>query len=145
MCQLTCLLFLARYTNVGLAQTLAQKDLKVFGRSYVAKCSSVDGIAAFLDVPADHRHVELFQRLSIFSESGQPCFSAAQEEAALEKNVEVLEQRALMARLETEGYTYRLRRARRDSATLRRHLKKVALQELQSRFVRERREWKIYT
>jgi hypothetical protein len=41
----------------------------VFGQSYVANFSSVDGQAAFRDEDSDHRHIEYFQGLEKFREA----------------------------------------------------------------------------
>ena len=49
-----------RYTSVQRSQHLTQADPRVFGQSYVANCSSVDGQAAFLREAPDHRHVDYF-------------------------------------------------------------------------------------
>lgn len=57
---------LERYTAVERSQHLTQADPRVFGQSYVANCSSIDGQGAFLDESADHRHVEYFQSLEKF-------------------------------------------------------------------------------
>jgi hypothetical protein len=62
-----------KYTPVQRSQHLTQADPRVFGQSYVANCSSVDGQAAFLGEALDHRHVDYFQSLEKFRESGLPC------------------------------------------------------------------------
>jgi len=51
---------------------LTQADPRVFGQSYLAKCSSVDGQAAFRDEESDQRHIEYFQSLEKFHEDGLP-------------------------------------------------------------------------
>jgi hypothetical protein len=53
-----------KYTSVQRSQHLTQADPRVFGQSYVANCSSVDGQAAFLREALDHRHVDYFQSLA---------------------------------------------------------------------------------
>jgi hypothetical protein len=55
-------LHLERYTETQRSQHLTQSDPRVFGE-YVANCSSVAGMRAFLDEEADHREVEYFQGL----------------------------------------------------------------------------------
>ncbi|KAJ9493844.1 hypothetical protein LTR99_008934 [Exophiala xenobiotica] len=47
-------------------------DQRVFGQSYVANRSSVDGQAAFRDEDSDHRHIEYFQSAEKFHEAGLP-------------------------------------------------------------------------
>jgi len=51
---------------------LTQADPRVFGQSYVANCSSVDGQAAFREGESDHRHIDYFQSLEKFHEDGLP-------------------------------------------------------------------------
>jgi Protein of unknown function (DUF3435) len=48
-----------RYTEVKRSQHLTQGDPCVFGQSYVANTSSVDGQAAFLGESSDHAHIDL--------------------------------------------------------------------------------------
>ncbi|KAJ4507488.1 hypothetical protein HRR83_004066 [Exophiala dermatitidis] len=61
-----------RYTAVQRSQHLTQADERVFGQSYVANCSSVDGQAAFRNEKSDHRHIEYFQSMEKFHEDGLP-------------------------------------------------------------------------
>jgi hypothetical protein len=60
------------YTSVQRSQHITQADLRVFGQSYLANCSSVDGQAAFLGELSDHRHIEYFQSIERFWEPGLP-------------------------------------------------------------------------
>ncbi|KAL8934961.1 MAG: hypothetical protein Q9211_004956 [Gyalolechia sp. 1 TL-2023] len=62
-----------RYTEVKRSQHLTQGDPRVFGQSYVANTSSVDGQAAFLGERSDHTHIDYFQGLEKFRERGLPC------------------------------------------------------------------------
>ena len=48
------------YTPVQRSQHITQADLRVYGQSYLANCSSVDGQAAFLGERSDHRHIKYF-------------------------------------------------------------------------------------
>ena len=54
------------------SQHLTQADPRVFGVSYVANCSSVDGVGAFFGEKLDHRHIEYFQGLERFHEQDLP-------------------------------------------------------------------------
>ncbi|KAL0929956.1 uncharacterized protein CTRU02_215165 [Colletotrichum truncatum] len=49
-----------RYTEVYRSQNITQSDVMVFGASYVANCSSVDGLSAFLGENLDYTAVEFF-------------------------------------------------------------------------------------
>jgi hypothetical protein len=70
--RLTELCLLGRNTTVERSQHLTQADPRVFGQSYVANCSSVDGQAAFRDEESDQRHIKYFQGLEKFHEDALP-------------------------------------------------------------------------
>jgi hypothetical protein len=55
-----------RYGEVVRSQHITQSDPGVFGASYVAQTSSVDGESAFLNQPADRSAIEYFQGLEPF-------------------------------------------------------------------------------
>lgn len=55
-----------RHTPVQRSQHLTQGDSRVFGQSYVANCSSVDGQAAFQEKTSDLSHIEYFQSVGHF-------------------------------------------------------------------------------
>ncbi|KAI9767322.1 MAG: hypothetical protein M1840_005731 [Geoglossum simile] len=59
-----------RYTETEHSQHITQSDPHIFGQSYVANCSSVDGQAAFLGEAAQHNHINYFQGLRKFREKG---------------------------------------------------------------------------
>ena len=65
-----------RYTEVQRSQHLTQGDPQVFGQSYVANTSSVDGQAAFLGERANHDHIDYFQGLESFSWARSPLSTA---------------------------------------------------------------------
>ena len=71
------------YTEVQRSQHLTQADPRIFGQSYVANMSSVDGQAAFLGERVDHSHIDYFQSLERFREQGLPCELPAHVEARL--------------------------------------------------------------
>src|SRR5439155_4049510 len=62
---------LERYTEIQRSQHLTHSDPSVF-REYVANCSSVAGMRAFLGEVADHREVDYFQGMEQFREQGLP-------------------------------------------------------------------------
>lgn len=51
---------------------MVQSDPTVFGQSYVARVSSVDGLGAFLGEQLNHNAVAHFQGLGQFSQPGMP-------------------------------------------------------------------------
>lgn len=79
-----------RYTEAQRSQHLGQSDTRVFGASYVARCSRVAGMEAFLDEPADYRHVDYFQSLEQFREPRLPCRLPARNEAALKSDPDLV-------------------------------------------------------
>jgi hypothetical protein len=66
-------------------------DPRIFGRSYIANVSSVDGQAAFLDESAKISYIEYLQGVRRFQEKGLPSKLPAEIEHTISENVEVLE------------------------------------------------------
>ncbi|KAI3557141.1 hypothetical protein CABS02_02692 [Colletotrichum abscissum] len=131
-----------QYTEVERSQHINQSDPRIFGASYVADCSSVDGLSAFLGEKADHTANDYFQGLEKFHEAGAPTTLPARVEKDLRKreDVMILEQRISTtddAAVKT-NLTKSLRR-------LQRRLKTEALAEYRQLWVRERRDWKTLT
>ena len=71
------------YTEVQRSQHLTQADPRIFGQSYVANTSSVDGQAVFLGEQVNHSHIDYFQSLEKFREPGLPCELPAHMEEGL--------------------------------------------------------------
>ncbi|KIW99701.1 uncharacterized protein Z518_11114 [Rhinocladiella mackenziei CBS 650.93] len=134
------------YTPVQRSQHLTQADLGVFGQSYVANCSSVDGQAAFLGEPSDHRHIEYFQSVERFLEPGLPNELPARRLDELSRDPRLCELQEQLASLEREGTTGPVvNEAKRWLSNYRRKLYKKALRGYQQWWVRDRRDWKILT
>ena len=72
-----------RYTAVERSQHILQSDTRVFGQSYVANCSSVDGRSAFLGEAPDHSPASFFQGYGQFCEPGAPTELPAAMKAEL--------------------------------------------------------------
>jgi hypothetical protein len=126
------------------SQHLTQADPRVFGQSYVANCSSVNGQAAFLGEDSDHRHIDYFQGLERFHEQGLPYElpvdrreSLKQDPHArgLEQDVQSLE--ALQADQET------LNKAKRRLYRYRSSLEEKALRVYREEWLRTQRKSKI--
>ncbi|KIW99637.1 uncharacterized protein Z518_11050 [Rhinocladiella mackenziei CBS 650.93] len=135
-----------RNTAVERSQHLTQADPRVFGQSYVANCSSVDGQAAFRDEESDQRHIEYFQSLEKFHEDGLPDKLPAHLEEELKQDPRLRE-------LETEvqiltgpqGSNQAFSAAKRELTKYQRTLKRDALRQYQESWVRERRDWYVLT
>jgi hypothetical protein len=84
------------------SQQLTQVDPGVFGKSYVANCSSVAGLETFLHETTDHRHVGCFQSLEKFHEHSLPCELPAHLEHALKRDPRLLELQAEVQALTDE-------------------------------------------
>lgn len=120
------------------SQHLTQEDTRVFGQSYVANCSSVDGQAAFLGEPAEHRHIEYFQGLERFREAGLPCALPAELKSKLchDEQLRALEDNVAAS----PSYE-----AKRRLNEYRRKLRDGALRRFQRDWVQNQRDWKILT
>jgi LPS O-antigen subunit length determinant protein (WzzB/FepE family) len=82
---------------------LTQGDLKVFGDSYVANTSSVDGKSAFLNEPAQHDHIEYFQSSEKFRENGLPTNLSAEKEAEVKRDLRFLALEGIITQLKEYG------------------------------------------
>ncbi|GKT92451.1 hypothetical protein Ct61P_10301 [Colletotrichum tofieldiae] len=131
-----------RYTEVERSQHLTQSDRNIFGASYVANCSSVDGLGAFLGEQADHTAVNFFQGLEKFREHGAPLVLPAAIERALWQEEEVVKLQQRIDLSEDSTARSELVGALRN---LRRKLKAKALESYRQQWVRERRDWKVLT
>ncbi|KZL75529.1 hypothetical protein CT0861_13119 [Colletotrichum tofieldiae] len=131
-----------RYTEVERSQHLTQSDRNIFGASYVANCSSVDGLGAFLGEQADHTAVNFFQGLEKFREHGAPIVLPAAIERALWQEEEVVKLQQRIELSEDSTARSKLVGALRN---LRRKLKAKALESYRQQWVRERRDWKVLT
>jgi hypothetical protein len=110
------------------SQHILQSDPRIFGQSYVANCSAVDGQAAFLGEKADHSVIGYFQGLGRFRERGAPTCLPAAMKADLRNHPDVV-------RLEGEAL-----KARRLKS-----LEHRALNSYRAEWLRDRRDWKILT
>ena len=128
------------------SQHLTQADPRVFGQSYVANCSSVDGQAAFRDEESDNRHIEYFQSLEKFHEDGLPDRLPTHLEEALQRDLQLCELReAVQSLTQTAGGHNALSKAKRQYTNHLKKLKSNAIRQYQEHWVRERRDWKILT
>jgi hypothetical protein len=121
------------------SQHLTQADPRVFGASYVANCSSVEGLAAFLGESTDHRHIDYFQGLERFREPGLPGKLPADRTESL---TESLKRDPRFLELEQE--VQRLEKAQADQATLgkaKRKLSRYRSSQYQKALVAYQKEW----
>lgn len=136
-----CVYSTERYSDVQRSQHLTQADKNVFGQSYVANCSSVDGQSAFLDEEADHSHIDFFQSLARFREKGLPCDLPLKLEHELQMDPGLVSWNDKVRDLEGPA----LNEAKRKRASYLKTLKKTALRQYQDQWVQQRRDWKILT
>ena len=132
------------YTEVQRSQHLTQADPRIFGQSYVANTSSVDGQGAFLGEQVDHRHIDYFQSLERFREQGLPCELPAHVEESLKGDLRLQELQA-----EVHKFTYKdpssLKESKKRLASYLKSLKANALRQYQETWIQQRRDWKIIT
>ena len=127
------------YTEVQRSQHLTRADARIFGQSYVANLSSVDGQAAFLGEQIDHSHVDYFQSLERFREPGLPCDLPAHVEERLKKDPRSLE---LQAEVQRGSYkdAVSLKESKYSLISYKKTLRRKALREYQEGWVQERRD-----
>lgn len=141
----TVFYLLGRYTAVERSQHLLQNDTRVFSQSYVVNCSAVDGQAAFRGEESDHRHVEYFQGLERFHETGLPTRLPAHLGKDLEQDPQLCDLQAEVQRLRVEGRNRDFSAAQRRLTTYSRKLKKDALDLYRECWIQERRDWIVET
>ncbi|OAG42721.1 AdoMet-dependent rRNA methyltransferase SPB1 [Fonsecaea monophora] len=135
-----------RYTAVQRSQHLTQADERVFGQSYVANCSSVDGQAAFRNEKSDHRHIEYFQSMEKFHEEGLPDKLPSHLDDGIYRDPELRElEKEMQTLVQPEGGSIARSRPKQQYANRLKKLKKQALRQYQENWIRERRDWKILT
>ncbi|KAN0085538.1 AdoMet-dependent rRNA methyltransferase [Elaphomyces granulatus] len=135
-----------KYTETERSQHITQSDPRVFGQSYVANCSSVDGQATFLGEEAEHDHIAYFQGLRKFREKGLPCELPAQIKASLTRDPKILELKSKVQQLEVENADpCDVSEAKKRIRDYRNSLEAKTLQQYQQDWIRDRRDWKIIT
>ena len=131
-----------RYTAVERSQHILQSDTRVFGQSYVANCSSVDGQSAFLGEAPDHSPASFFQGYGQFCEPGAPTELPAAVKTELRTHPEVVAlQRQVHQCLDGESR----RKAKKALQAKTAKLEKEALKKYRHDWVRQRRDWKVTT
>jgi hypothetical protein len=126
------------------SQHLTQADPRVFGQSYVANCSSVNGQAAFLGEDSDNRHIEYFQGLERFHEQGLPgkLPAARRESLKRDPHVRELEQKVQALKIQQADRAV-VKEAQNRLSHFFSSLEQKALRAYQEEWVRSQRELKI--
>ncbi|KAI9770979.1 MAG: hypothetical protein M1840_002683 [Geoglossum simile] len=133
-----------RATEAERSQLFNQTDPKIFGRSYIANVSSVDGQAAFLDEPARTSHIEYLQGVSRFQEKGLPSRLPAEIEHSILENAEVLELETRIRELiKGSADEIKISTAKSKLKLRRKQLRDEALSQHREEWVQKRRDWKI--
>ena len=130
------------------SQQITQADPRVFGDSYVANCSLVEGLAAFPGEETEHRHIDYFQGLEMFREQGLPDKLPVDRKKSLTESLKrdprVLELEQEVQRLEeVQADRVSLAKAKRKVAQYRSSQRQKALSAYREEWVRHRRELKI--
>lgn len=132
------------YTGAQRSQHLTQSDIRVFGQSYVANCSSVDGNAAFLGRARDDTVTEYFQSLERFREPGLPAKLPTAEREALERDPELC-QLAKGVRIcqASKSTDTALREAQIALRRYRSKLETTSLKEYQQKWIQQQRHLRV--
>lgn len=134
---------LERYTAAERSQHLIHHDPRIFGTSYVAHTSSVNGRNAFLDEPKSHIAVDYLQGLEQFREVGLPLRLPTQlwNEILTDSEVLRLDQLLQSCKVNTDEFKEIKNHIRNSKA----RLKTIKLKQHQRDWMKERREMKIVT
>ena len=132
------------YTEVQRSQHLTQADPRIFGQSYVANTSSVDGQAAFLGEQVNHSHIDYFQSLEKFREPGLPCELPAHMMEDLKHDCRRRELESEVQELSNKD-PLRSREAKKNLTSYVKTLSRNTLRQYQEDWTQHRRDWKIIT
>lgn len=137
---------LEHYSSAMVAQVLTQKDDNVYGRDYVAHCSSISTVDEALGEEEDTTHIDYFQSYAQFHETGLPCKLLAIHEESVEQDPELIQLKlrisGLKGKVEDSGLLLKLRT---EYGVAKARLRASALQQYQTAWVQEQRDWKILT
>ena len=134
------------YTEVQRSQHLTQRDMRVYGQSYVANTSSVDGRSAFLQEKAQHDHVDYFQSFAKYHEPGLIIKLPAEVEAAIRRDQQIIDLENNATRLRNANASpCEISNAKKQVGYLYRKLAKKRLAQCQAEWVQNRRDWKVNT
>lgn len=101
------------YSSAMVAQVLTQKDDNVYGRDYVAHCSSISTVDEALGEEEDTTHIDYFQSYAQFHETGLPRKLLAIHEENVEQDPELIQLKLrisdLKGRAEDSGLLVKLR------------------------------------
>ena len=128
------------------AQVLTQKDDNVYGRDYVAHCSSISTVDEALEEEEDTTHIDYFQSYAQFHETGLPCKLLAIPEENVEQDPELMQLKMRISDLKGKGEdSGLLLELRSEYGVAKARLRASALQQYQTAWVQEQRDWKILT
>lgn len=131
-----------KYSSAHVAQILTQKSKTVYRNDYLANCSSVDVFNALMGKPADNTHIDFFQGFSQFHEHGLPRRLPIEEEQKIDSNPCLIAKAMEIHNAESDNDTKRLKREYRIR---KREIYSRMLQQFQSAWVQNQRDWKILT
>lgn len=137
---------LGRYTEVERSQHINQTNPRIYGQSYVANTSSVDGRSAFLNEPAQHDYSDYFQSFAKFREKGLPNRLPADREEVIRRDSQLLELESNVQWLKKgNSSTSQVKAAESKVRGYRASLTQKSLQQYKLKWVQQRRDWKVKT
>lgn len=138
--------FIEKYTEVQRSQHINQSDPRVYGQSYIANTSSVDGRRAFTGEEVQHDHIEYFQGFASLREKGLPSVLSAEKKAAVMKDPSLVKLQNNVHLLQREKATdTELKVAKNEARNYKDRLMRKTLGQYKLEWVRQRRDWKVDT
>lgn len=146
ICTSLTIWFAESYTEVQRSQHINQSDPRVYGQSYVANTSSVDGRRRFAGEEPQHDHINYFQGFSQFRERGLPRQLPAKEKARVNEDPQLLDLQKRIRLLQNESASdLDIKHATNEARNYKVRVLKTRLAQYQLEWVRQRRDWKIDT
>lgn len=114
----------------------------MYGRDYVAHCSSISTVDEVLGEAPNTTHIEYFQSYSQFHEEGLPRKLPAADEEKVECEAQLIQLRQRISDLSDAD---RIADLRREYNVAKSRLRAKALRRYQTEWVQKQRDWRIMT
>ncbi|KAL3434604.1 hypothetical protein BDV09DRAFT_195641 [Aspergillus tetrazonus] len=131
-----------KHTSAKVAQVLRQRSDAVYGRDYVAHCSSISTVDEVLGEAPNTTHIEYFQSYSQFHEEGLPRKLPAADEEEVECEAQLIQ---LRKRISDQSDADCIADLRREYNVAKSRLRAKALRRYQTEWVQKQRDWRIMT
>ena len=134
------------YSSAMVAQVLTQKNNNVYSQDYVTHCSSISTVDEVLGEEEDTTHIDFFQSFAQFHETGLPYKLLTVHKENIKQDPKLIQLKLYISNLKGRAEDSELLvKLRTKYGVARARLQASALQQYQTAWVQEQRDWKILT